>query len=170
MENRASLLTAEVRALVGKKLPPKKSTVVTAQDIRKYCEATGDINPLYTDESYARKGPNGGIVAPPTYYQVMLDFLTVGAFAPVQPGVDTDQEIAWFKKTLKVGRALDATQTMEFLDPIRPGDVLSAQVRIARIGQKQLRVGPAFLVTLERTCTNQNGKAVCKEIREFFYY
>jgi len=170
MENRASLLTAEVRALVGTTLPPKVSTTVTAQDIRKYCEACDDMNPLFVDEKHARKGPNKGIVAPPTYYQVVLDFLTLGAFGPVQPGVDTDQEIAWFKKTLKVGRALDATQTMEFFEPIRPGDVLSGQARIAKIGQKQLRVGPAFLVTLERTCTNQKGKVVCKETREFFYY
>jgi acyl dehydratase len=46
---------------------PVFSYVVTAEGIARYCDAVRNWNPLYLDESAARKGPFGRIVAPPCF-------------------------------------------------------------------------------------------------------
>ena len=40
---------------------------VTRAAIDHYCRVTGETNPLYTDDEAAKAGPNGGIVAPPSF-------------------------------------------------------------------------------------------------------
>ena len=42
---------------------------VNAAMIRHWCEAMGDENPIYTDESAAKAAGYDGIVAPPTMMQ-----------------------------------------------------------------------------------------------------
>jgi len=52
--------------LIGKTYPPVKFTV-GREKIKEYCRATGEKDPLCTDEEAARNGPYGEIVAPPMF-------------------------------------------------------------------------------------------------------
>ncbi len=54
-------------ALIGKVFEVTDPVNVSAKDIGKFCIAIGETNPLYTDEAAAKKGPYGGIVAPPSF-------------------------------------------------------------------------------------------------------
>ena len=59
---------ARVRAKIGQKVTinePPHLTEVTRDSIRHWAHATGDRNPLYLDESYARASRYGGLIAPP---------------------------------------------------------------------------------------------------------
>ena len=40
---------------------------VDPERVRRFCEVTGETNPLYIDEAAAKRGPHGGLVAPPSY-------------------------------------------------------------------------------------------------------
>ena len=51
--------------MIGRVLSTGSATV-TAEHVAAFARALGDDNPLYTDEAAARRGPFGGIVAPPT--------------------------------------------------------------------------------------------------------
>src|SRR5689334_8111599 len=53
-------------AQVGDAAPPFTLTV-TEESIANYCLAVRNDNPLYTDPEAAKKGPFGGIIAPPGY-------------------------------------------------------------------------------------------------------
>ena len=57
-----------VRAKIGQKVTinePPYLTEVTRDSIRHWAHATGDRNPLYLDENYARASRYGGLIAPP---------------------------------------------------------------------------------------------------------
>jgi len=57
-----------IRAKIGQKVTINESphlTEVTRDSIRHWAEATGDRNPLYLDEPYARASRYGGLIAPP---------------------------------------------------------------------------------------------------------
>jgi len=40
---------------------------VTKEEIVEFAQSVGEINPLYTDEAYAKTTPYGGLIAPPTF-------------------------------------------------------------------------------------------------------
>jgi acyl dehydratase len=60
---------ARVRALIGKRVEikdPPYLTEVTRDAVRHWAWATGDRNPLYLDETYAKTSPHKGLIAPPS--------------------------------------------------------------------------------------------------------
>ena len=61
-----TILTAEVRAWIGRtsaltQLPEE----ISASDVRRYIEATGDNNPLWSDDEAARAAGYRGCIVPP---------------------------------------------------------------------------------------------------------
>src|SRR5713226_4508197 len=66
MSAEESLIPEEARALVGQVLGVY-SEVVERGAIRRYCQAMGNLNPLYLDEEYARDTRYGGVIAPPLF-------------------------------------------------------------------------------------------------------
>ena len=140
MGGQSSLLTEEVRrSLIGRESKPV-STLIEKGHIRRFAEAIGDPNPLYTDEVAARRSRYGGIIAPPTFLRA------VGAEM-----VEVD---------LPGSRLLDAGSEWEYFEPVRPGDVITATARIVDVRERPLRVGPAIFLVQEITYTNQLGQKV----------
>src|ERR1700735_5843884 len=54
-------------ALINKVFEVTEAGAVRAEKIQRYCAALGETNPIYTDEEQAKKGPYGGVVAPPSF-------------------------------------------------------------------------------------------------------
>lgn len=48
--NEESLITDEARAVVGRETEPTTGEAVSELAIVMYCEAVGDLNPLYVDK------------------------------------------------------------------------------------------------------------------------
>jgi acyl dehydratase len=125
------------RACLGKSYPAV-ATEVTCEAIQNYARACNDDNPRYFDSTLP-----GGIVAPPV-------FAVVATWIPVISAM-TDPELH-----ADLLRLLHTGQEMEFLTPIRPGDRISAEARIATI--ENAPGGEAL--TLELGASNQRGEAV----------
>jgi len=50
-----TLITPEIRAMLGKEAYFPGREVVDISSVRRYVQAISDLNPLYLDEKYAKK-------------------------------------------------------------------------------------------------------------------
>ena len=127
-----SLITPELKELLGKELPPERFEVEKGH-IRRFAQAVGDPNPLFRDADYARKTRYGGIIASPTFlldisintlaYQLMdkkpasTGFLPNGGieveyYQPMKVGISLPRSPGWRtcrRKSSRRGRLLFMT-------------------------------------------------------------
>ena len=130
-------------ALIGRVFEVTDPVSVTAETIGKFCAAIGESNPLYTDEAAAKRGPYGGIVAPPSF------------------AVTFRNGRHFFTHVPRFGRAgFDAGKDVEFRAPIRPGDKITLSSHVKEIYEKTGRSGSMVFVVVRSTVQNQNGEAV----------
>ncbi len=132
-------VTDEVRKQIGKAAEPRTYEVERGA-IRRFADAIGDSNPLYSNEVEARKTRFGGVIAPPTFYRSMM-----AAFPEV-------------KIDIPGNRGLDGGSDWEFFEPVRPGDRITVQSKIADIRESEGRLGPMVFTTIETSYTNQLGQ------------
>lgn len=121
---------------------PINTLQVEASAIRRFAEAVGDPNPLYYDHEFARTTRWGGIIAPPTFLCVLMPPLPI---PPIEYGSS---------------RLNGGTLYQSFL-PVRPGDVISGQTRLAEVRAVQARSGAMLIQEREFSYVNQNGATVC---------
>jgi acyl dehydratase len=134
-------VTEEVRKQIGKAAEARTYDVERGA-IRRFADAIGDSNPLFSNEVEARRGRFGGIIAPPTFFRSMMAAL---------PEVKID---------LAGNRGLDGGSEWEFFEPVRPGDRVTVQSKIADIHESEGRLGPMVFTTIETSYTNQLGQVV----------
>jgi acyl dehydratase len=137
----AKYVTEEAKQQIGRMGEPRTYEVERGA-IRRFAEAVGDPNPLFNDEQAARRSRFGGMIAPPTFCR------SLGA-----PAVDVKLNMAQF-------RGLDGGSDWEYRQPIRPGDRITVQTRLADLRESEGRLGPMVFITTETTYTNQFGE-VC---------
>ncbi len=111
---------------------------VTRETIEHFAESTGDFNPAHLDEAYARASRFGGIIA----HGMWSGALISAVLGTLLPGPGT----------------IYLEQTLKYLKPVRPGDVLSAEVTVAALDAERHRV------ELECEVRNQNGDAVVRGV------
>ena len=109
--------------------------------IRRFAEAIGDPNPLFNDEQQARKTRFGGMIAPPTFCR------SLGS--PI-PNVKLNMPAAF--------RGLDGGSDWEYFQPIRPGDRITVQSKLADLREAEGRLGPMVFIVIETSYTNQFGE------------
>ena len=112
------------------------SRLVTDEIIRKFAEVSGDYNPIHLDEEFAAKTRFGKRIA-----HGMLS----GAFISAVLGNEF--------KDLKI---IYLSQTLKFTAPVFLGDTVTATATVITIREDK------GIVTLETTCTNQNGETLVK--------
>jgi acyl dehydratase len=132
-------VTDEVRKQIGKASEPRTYEVERGA-IKRFAEAIGDPNPVFNSETEARRTRFGGIIAPPTFYRSMM-----AAFPEVTLNIPGN-------------RGLDGGSDWEFFEPIRPGDRITVQSKIADIRESEGRLGPMVFTTVETSYTNQFGQ------------
>lgn len=94
--------------------------LVTDRDIELFAEVSTDRNPVHLDDDYAGKSIFGGRIA-----HGMLTAALISAVIGEQlPG----------RGTIYLG------QSLKFLAPVRPGDMVHAEVRVTAIDQTRRRV------------------------------
>ena len=140
-----TLSSQDRKALLEMSLPPVTMEVEKGH-IRRFAEAIGDPHPLWVDDSA------GGIIAPPTFLRTMI------TEAPAPP------ELAPFPQML------DGGSEWEYMEPVRPGDTITAVTRFASVSQRNISVGPAVFLLLETSYTNQRGEAVAKQRNTLIRY
>ncbi len=105
------------------------------------------VHPLSWDEEAARRGPHGGIVAPPA-------FAATFAMEPFAKAC-SDPELG-----VNVLRLVHGEQDLEFLEPIRPGDALTTRGEVTRIQER----GNLDFLEVTTTTTNQHGRVVVRGV------
>ena len=104
-------------------------------------------HPLTWDEEAARKGPHGGIVAPPA-------FASTFAMVPFAKAC-SDPELG-----VNVLRLVHGEQDLELVEPIRPGDLLTTNGEITRLQER----GNLDFLEVSTTTKNQHGRVVVRGV------
>jgi acyl dehydratase len=115
---------------------------VTKEHILDYCAAIGETNPLYTDETAAAAGPNGGLIAPPGFY------------SSIRTGRGLDARLVYGNTTFHAG------QRWEFVAPIRLGDIVTALTKVHQVYEKTGRTGRMAFLVRRTTYRNQQDEVV----------
>jgi acyl dehydratase len=154
----SSIVTDDVRSWVGRatELMPLPEEI-TASDVRRYIEATGDNNPIWRDDEAARAAGYRRRAVPP--------MLVI--------------EIIWRLKQSELGRITDRvplpaeyTDTrnvdneIEWLEPVHVGDRLSIRHRILDIVAKASRRGLGVYITRETDYVRDGDACVVAKVRQ----
>jgi acyl dehydratase len=145
-----SLITDEMRELTDKTL----DTIVFKVEegaIQRCAQAVGDPNPLFNDPDYAKKTKYGRLIAPPGF-----------TGWPVKAGRPTEKLFAFLVKAGAPPRILDGGIEFEFIEPIGADDVLTATSKIAKVTERETKLGKTMFTTAEVTYVNQKGNQVLK--------
>ncbi len=116
---------------------------VNPEKIARFCASLGETNPLFTDPEAAKKGPYGGIVAPPSFAVTFRN------------GRNFFEHIPRFGR-----RGFDAGKDVEFVAPVRPGDKISLSSHVKEIYEKTGRTGTMVFVVIRSTLKNQKDEVV----------
>ena len=145
MSTPSSFLTEEIRQqIIGLEGSPV-TTEVEKGAIIKFAEAIGDASPFFNDEEEARKGQFRGLVAPPTFLR------SIRSSRPELP------------VEMPFTRNLDGGSDWEYMEPVRPGDRITAVSHIADITERAGRLGPMIIRTTVTTYRNQFDQVVATQ-------
>ena len=145
MSTPTPLLTEEMRQqAIGRESEPVTTDAEKGAIIR-FAQAIGDDNPLFSDETAARHGRYGGLIAPPTFLRSM------SSSRPELP----------FE--LPLTRMLDGGSDWEYFEPIRPGDRITAVASITDVSERTGRLGTMVFTTVVTTYRNQLGQVAATQ-------
>ncbi|HEX76938.1 MAG TPA: MaoC family dehydratase [Dehalococcoidia bacterium] len=122
--------------------------------IKKFAEAVGDTNPLWTDEEAAKHSEYGGIILPPTFFCSVLMAgisLRLDSLPPLSSSVDGGSD--W-----------------QFFLPVRPGDTISVSAEITEVKERQGKLGRMFFIYWRAYYRNQRGELVAQSDNTVIYY
>jgi acyl dehydratase len=153
-----TLITPEVRALIGRESPPERNRFPISEEmVYELADAIEDPNPLYVDQRYAQRSRFGGTLCPP--------LATWKDFAPPVGYFGAGQE-SHFEVPLPFNSyGLNGGSDWQFLRPAYVGDWITRQFRIMDIYEKQGRSGLLVFVVREETQTNQHGQVISRAKR-----
>lgn len=137
-----SRITEEMRKAIGVESEPT-IVQVEKEPIRRFAEAIGDANPLFSDEDYAKSRGYRSIIAPPGYIP-SYSFPTKKG-----KGADEGRRVrAAFPRGLNGGGEYELFQT------IQAGDVLKVSSRISDIYEREGRIGKMVIIISETVYRN----------------
>ncbi len=145
-------LTDEIKSWIGREVTYVAPEELGRAAIRYFALATGDDNPLYSNDEVAQASRHRGIVAPPTLVCESNQIYdrpteTSGYFGHSWPlPIDGD-------------RVIRGGNEYEFFQPVRPDDRISVTWRIVDIYERDSREnGSLLFVISEARYVNQRGE------------
>ncbi|MCA0244827.1 MAG: MaoC family dehydratase N-terminal domain-containing protein [Proteobacteria bacterium] len=132
------------KSLIGRVLNHGKVDVEKGR-LRFFAKATGQADPVYSDEAAARDAGHPALPVPPTFLMCLNS--EVGSL------LDTLNTLR-----LDLGRILHAEQAFDYHRAAYAGDTLSFETKVADVYEKK---GGALLFVVNQTrVTNQRGEHV----------
>jgi hypothetical protein len=155
-----SLISDEMRAIVGRPLRRAVSFPIAAADIRRWAAAVHWPEPpprRYWDEAHAAR--LGGLAAPEDFNPF--------AWMTAEPSPDAPRIAMTGFSEAELGVAPPPFKAMLLTEirarhgaPMRPGDVIEGVWRIAAYAEREGRMGLTLYTTLAQELTNQRGEWV----------
>lgn len=128
--------------LLGKEMALGEFSV-TAEEIRTFAEATGDVSPLYVDPLAAQQAGYAACIAPPLFCMKIRGERALPD-AEIGPGLVS----------------LNAGQEFEFYDEIYAGRTYAVSVKITEVYEKTGRSGPLGVLVRELLIRDTAGNPV----------
>jgi len=156
-----SWITDELRATIGK-ITRSSTGIATKAQIKRFAQAVGDCNPLYTNQEYAQKSIHGGLIAPPLFDGDCLDYGGAETEYDILPngsrGGQPGQDVPLPKELIET---LDGGSEYSIYRRIHAGDEITSTWKIVDIYEKVgKRGGRLLFIVYEATLTNQNDETV----------
>ena len=145
--------------------------LVEASHIMMFARSVADANPIYYDEDYAKSTEPGSIIAPPTFAQSSAQFDPDYFLRPKigEPWFGSGKEPTGVTPKSGSGGGggggggggLHAEQHFEYHRHLKPGDVLSAEVKPGKSWEKESkRAGKLMFSETVTEYRDQNGELV----------
>lgn len=151
------LINEELRAWIGRTSRVNRLELLTAADVRRYVDATGDANPLWLDDAYARSVGHPGRLLPPILVGWVPFSLKEGEAADRLASFDLRRQLPLPPNYTNVRNAGSET---EWLQPVCLGEQLSSRSRIVDMVVRQGKLGEGIYVTQEEEISNPAGEVL----------
>jgi hypothetical protein len=137
-----SVITEELESLLNVEFGPEVYEIEKGM-VRRFAEAIEDDNPAWRE------------VAPPTFPAAL---------------VPTELLHRLFNAEMPLKRLLNGTSDLEYLQPIKIGDVISVTAKLTRLRQMGGKDGPTLFMFTEVTYTNQRGEVAVRGKNTYIKY
>ncbi len=158
MENEANdVVTDELMAWCGRTIGPiPLPERISASDLRRYINATGDRNSLWLDDDFARSAGYRSRVIPPA--------MIAELYRRNEGSTGTQSDSLWQALPLPEGytESRNAQAEFEWLKPVYLGDQLAVTHRIVDIVSRKIRNGVGIFVTREMELQRDDGDLVLR--------
>ena len=155
----SELITTEMLAWIGRTTPPTPLIVMTPSDVRRYVDATGDRNPLWYDDDYAKAAGYKGRILPPALVGWVPFSIRENPDGSSSKQPDLRRQIPVPANYTNVRNAGSET---EWLQPVYPGEQLFTQSCLVDIIARQGRAGLGIYITQEEQTLNSGGETVMR--------
>jgi hypothetical protein len=164
-------VTDEMRALIGAPGPTRVGCdPISRDELRRFCQATMDLDVLHWDTDRARAAGDGDAVAPPLYPVHALrrqpgtpDPLDRASTDENWDGADPDALWRGLPELdVSLHRHLNGGSEVEFFSLAEVGDRVSETTTYADIVEKQGSSGPLVLTTTETTYSTTGGRLLAR--------
>ncbi|MGH7815934.1 MAG: MaoC family dehydratase [Candidatus Binatia bacterium] len=153
------LITPEMLSWIGRKTPLSPLPIMTISDIRRYMDATGDRNPLWSDDEYARSAGYKRRLLPPALVGWMPFSIRENPDGSRAEAPDLGRQVPVPENYTNLRNAGAET---EWLIPVYPGEQLSTESCLVDIALRQGRAGLGIYITQEEQIVNADGDVVMR--------
>ena len=154
-----TIITPELRNWLGRKTPLRPLEIISAADVRRYVDATGDANPLWLDDDYARSAGYRGRILPPTLVGWVPFSFKEGTERANSDSTDLRRLLPLPSEYTNVRNAGSET---EWVEPVYPGEQLSTQSSIVDIVARQGKAGLGIYISQEEQVLNSHQQIVLR--------
>ena len=137
-----SVITEELNSLLNVELGPEVYEIEKGM-LKKFAEAIDDSTPRWLTE------------APPTFPAALVPKALLNKL---------------FNADIPLKRLLNGTSELEYLQPIKAGDVISVTAKLTRLRQVAGAEGPTLFMFTEMTYTNQRGEVAVRGKNTYIKY
>lgn len=154
-ESAETMITDELRGCIGQKSPIRALETLSAADVRRYVDATGDSNPLWLDDGFARCAGYKGRLLPP----ILVGWTPFSIKEPEGKASSFD-----VRRQLPVPpdytNVRNAGSETEWLKPVHLGEPLTCQSHIVDITAREGKMGVGIYVTQLEEVHDGEGELV----------
>jgi acyl dehydratase len=154
-----SIITRELRSWIGRKCALAHLATMSASDVRRYVDATGDANPLWLDDDFAQAAGYRSRLLPPTLVGWVPFSMKEADSASSSDANDLRRQLPLPDGYTNVRNAGSET---EWLQPAYVGEQLSTQSRIVDIVARQGRAGLGIYITQDEEILNSHQEIVMR--------
>jgi len=137
-----SIITEELNSLLNVEFGPEAYEIEKGM-LRRFAEAIDDPNPRWLKE------------APPTFPAALVPTAMLHKLLNID---------------IPLKRLLNGTSELEYLQPIKAGDVISVTAKLTRLRQVPGAEGPTLFMFTEMTYANQRGEVIVKGKNTYIKY